>query len=303
MNNPNDSGGSPTLSPPPDPDEHPPTRYTVPAGAVDAHAHIVGDGVSNPYVPERSFTPVPAPPQDYLSMLDATGMTYGVVVQVSAHGTDNSLMVETLRANPDRLRGIAVADYDLPDKQLAELKDAGVVGLRLNTVSGGGIGLDHLADYESLCEEMGWHLQILAQADRLEPIAGRLSKLRVPYVIDNMGYFDVGAGIDSPGWKQLLELAADGGWVKLDGVYRLSKTPPYTDAVAFAQSLLDVAADRCVWGSDWPHVGFWGPMPNVGALLDVLADWAPDTSVRNAILVDNPHALYGFGAGTGSAAG
>jgi hypothetical protein len=47
--------------------------------------------------------------------------------------------------------------------------------------------------------------------------------------------------------------------------------------------------------TDWPHVGFWGPMPNVGELLDVLADWAPDTRVRNAILVDNPHALYGFG--------
>ena len=36
-------------------------------------------------------------------------------------------------------------------------------------------------------------------------------------------------------------------------------------------------------------------MPNVGELLDVLADWAPDPSVRNAILVDNPHALYGIG--------
>ena len=70
------------------------------------------------------------------------------------------------------------------------------------------------------------------------------------------------------------------------------------NAKKYAAALLDVAADRCVWGSDWPHVGFWGPMPNVGALLDVLADWATDTSVRNAILVDNPHALYGFGART-----
>jgi len=295
MNQPNDSRSSAPLSPPPDPHEHPPTRYAVPAGAVDAHAHIVGDGVRQPYVPERSFTPVPAPPEDYLAMLDATEMTYGVLVQVSAHATDNSLMVDTLEANPGRLRGIAVAPYDLPDSELAALKDAGVVGLRLNTVSGGGIGLDHLTDYDRLCQELGWHLQFLAQVDHLERIADRLSNLSVPCVIDNMGFFDVHAGIESPPWKQLLKLAADGAWVKLDGVYRLSQTPRYADAIPFAQSLLDVAPDRCVWGSDWPHVGFWGPMPNVGDLLDVLADWAPDPAVRNAVLVDNPHALYGFG--------
>lgn len=293
MNAPLDS--QPPLSPPPDPDEHPPTRFVPPPGAVDAHAHVVGDGVRHPFVPERSFTPVPAPPSDYVTMLDATGMTYGVIVQVSAHGTDNGLVVEALRAHPDRLRGIAVARYDAPEAELAELKDAGVVGLRLNTVTGGGIGLDHLAEYESLCEELGWHLQFLAQADHLEPIASRLSDLRVPYVIDNLGYYDVDKGVDAPGWQQLLKLVADGAWVKLDGIYRLSKTPPYVDALPFARSLVEAAPERCVWGSDWPHVGFWGPMPNVGDLLDVLVDWAPDPAVRNAILVDNPHALYGFG--------
>jgi len=114
------------------------------------------------------------------------------------------------------------------------------------------------------------------------------------FVHSSVSRFDVDAGIDSPGWKQLLKLAADGAWVKLDGVYRLSKTPQYSDTIPFGQSLLDVAPDRCVWGSDWPHVGFWRPMPNVGDLLDALADWAPERALRNAVLVDNPHALYGF---------
>ncbi len=284
----------PRPSPPPDPNDHPPTRFAVPAGAVDAHAHLVGDGTQYEYVADRSYTPVPAPPQDYLAMLDATDMTYGVLVQVSAHGTDNSLMVDTLKANPGRLRGIAVTPHDLPDKALAELKEAGVVGLRLNIVTGGGVGLDQLDDYERLCEEMGWHLQFLAPSAQLGPIAGRLSTLKVPYVIDNMGWFDTDVGVDAPGWQQLLKLLADGAWVKLDGVYRVSTPPPYTDALPFAQSLIAAAPDRCVFGSDWPHVGFWGPMPNGGDLLDVLADWAPDPATRNAILVDNPHALYGF---------
>ncbi len=35
-------------------------------------------------------------------------------------------------------------------------------------------------------------------------------------------------------------------------------------------------------------------MPNVGDLLDVLADWVPDEAARRRVLVDNPARLYGF---------
>jgi 2-pyrone-4,6-dicarboxylate lactonase len=141
----------------PDPAPHAPARVAVPPGAVDTHAHIVGDT----FVPERSYTPPPASTEDYLHMLDATGMTYGVLVQVSVHGTDNSLLVEALRAHPGRLRGVAVTPPDISDRALAELKDAGVTGLRLNTVTGGGIGLDQLDRLEPVCAELGWHLQFL----------------------------------------------------------------------------------------------------------------------------------------------
>ncbi|HMH91875.1 MAG TPA: amidohydrolase family protein [Streptosporangiaceae bacterium] len=138
------------LCPPPDPAPHAPARVAVPPGAVDTHAHIVGDK----FIPERSYTPPPASTDNYLRMLDATGMTYGVLIQVSVHGTDNSLLVETLRAHPNRLRGVAVAPADLSDRALAELKDAGVTGLRLNTISGGGIGLDQLQGLEPVCREL-----------------------------------------------------------------------------------------------------------------------------------------------------
>jgi predicted TIM-barrel fold metal-dependent hydrolase len=35
-------------------------------------------------------------------------------------------------------------------------------------------------------------------------------------------------------------------------------------------------------------------MPDDAALLDALADWAPDEVTRRAILVDNPARLYRF---------
>jgi predicted TIM-barrel fold metal-dependent hydrolase len=74
-------------------------------------------------------------------------MAYGVLIQVSVHGTDNRLMAETLRANRERLRGVAVVPLGLPDRAYAELKEAGVVGIRLNVLYGGGIGLESLDDY------------------------------------------------------------------------------------------------------------------------------------------------------------
>ena len=37
-------------------------------------------------------------------MLDATGMTYGVLIQVSVHGADNSVMLGVLAAHRGRDR-------------------------------------------------------------------------------------------------------------------------------------------------------------------------------------------------------
>lgn len=35
-------------------------------------------------------------------------------------------------------------------------------------------------------------------------------------------------------------------------------------------------------------------MMGVSDLLDLLVDWVPDEALRNRILVDNPHKLFGF---------
>jgi len=277
----------------PDPLPRSPSRFILPFGAVDTHAHVIGEA----FVSERSYTPPPAPAIAYLNMLDAVGMTYGVLIQVSVHGSDNSVMLDVLDANRDRLRGVAVAPHDLPEAQWRVLRDRNIVGLRLNAASGGGVGLSHLDRYEAIAAEMGWHLQIMVDVRNLaDATATRLSKLRVPFVMDHMGYFAVAEGLESPPARLMRQLMADGAWVKLSGAFRLSDRPDYADVVPFARTLIELAPDRCVWGSDWPHVAFKGRMPNVGELLDLLADWAPDPDVRNRILVDNPGRLYGFPA-------
>lgn len=280
-----------SLCAPPDPTPRRPTRFPMPAGAVDTHAHIIGPP---PYVEDRFYTPPPASGEQYLQMLDAVGMTYGVLVQISVHGSDNSVMLECLKQHPHRLRGVAVAPHDLPESGWRTLREAGVTGLRLNAVAGGGVGLANLDRYEAICEELGWHLQFITNAAQLVEVAPRLAKLRVPAVIDHMGHFSVSEGAESASMRLMIGLVSDGAWVKLSGAFRISTTPPYTDTVPFARALIEAGPGRCVWGSDWPHIAFTGKMPNVGGLLDLLADWAPDDIQRHRILVDNPHKLYGF---------
>ncbi len=286
----------PPACPGPAPDPHPPTRFRVPAGAVDTHAHVIGAPPAYPFVAGRSYTPPEATPDAYIAMLDGTGMTYGVLVQVSVHGTDNRLMLETLRAHPKRLRGIAVIPIGLHDKDLMALKDAGVVGLRLNVLYGGGIGFEKVETFGALARDMGWHLQFLVDAKDVPELSPRLRKLPVPIVFDHWGHFPVSRGLDDPGFRALVDLVRDGAWAKLSGAYRNTVAgPPYADTVPFVRLLHTAAPDRCVWGSDWPHVSHWGPMMNVGDLLDLLADWVPDEAARTRVLVDNAWRLYGFG--------
>jgi predicted TIM-barrel fold metal-dependent hydrolase len=286
---------TPPACPGPDPQPRAPRRFIVPKGAVDSHAHVIGLPPQYPFVANRAYTPPGASAAEYLSMLDRTGMTYGVLVQISVHGTDNRLLMETLAANRARLKGVAVASLDQPERAYDALRAGGVVGLRINTAHRGGAGLDVLDHYGDLCAEMAWHLQILVQAEELPALAPRLAKLPIPVVIDHMGLVPGSEGVKHPGFQALLGLVEDGAWVKLSGAFRLAgPAARYEETAPLARALLEAAPERCVWGSDWPHVATWDEMPNVGELLDLFAAWVPDAATRHRVLVENPHLLYGF---------
>jgi 2-pyrone-4,6-dicarboxylate lactonase len=280
---------------PPDPQPRKP-RLRVPKNACDCHAHVIGDGVRYPYVGERSYTPPEATAQAYLAMHDALGIERGVLVQVSVHGTDNQLLIETLRQHPDRLRGVSVVPPNVTDAELERLAAAGIRALRLNVLFGGGIGFDALEPLAAKATVFGLHLELLADAASLDELAPRLARLEVPFVVDHMGFRPTSGGLHDAGFQALLRLLDNPlAWVKLAGSYRVSsKGGDYRDTIPFAQALVAKAPERLVWGSDWPHVAVPGRMPNDGELLDLLGEWVPDERVRNAILVDNPRRLYGF---------
>src|ERR1700754_3940992 len=103
-------------------------RVETPRNACDTHCHVFGPATQFPYAADRSYTPPDAPLAKYLGMLDTVGFTRGVLVQGSAHGRDNSAMLDALAREPDRLRGVAVADADVAPAELRRWHGLGVRG-------------------------------------------------------------------------------------------------------------------------------------------------------------------------------
>lgn len=275
----------------------PPKDIMLPAGAWDTHAHIIAPNATYPWVETRHYNPNVVNAEDFLDMLDSVGLTYGVLVQVSVHGTDNRALVDALRAHPDRLLGIAVADTGFSDAALAELSDAGVRGVRLLDIVGGGVDIDDLERMAAICAELGWHIQLGMKGVRFPPFVSRLMKLDVPFVIDHMGWCSPEEGVQSEPFRAIEYLARNANChVKLSGAFRLSAMgPPYADTFEFGQRLVEAAPNQMLWGSDWPHVGLYEPdcRPDVGALLDGLAHYTENTAVQNRILKTNPEKLFG----------
>ncbi|MFL1542645.1 amidohydrolase family protein [Pseudomonas sp. O39] len=277
-----------------------PPTFTLPAGAVDCHAHVFLDPRAFPFHQPRSYTPPPALLEAYCAMHRTLGIARGVLVQPSVYGDDNSAQANalvSLRGQGLDYRGVAVVRGNVTDAELDRLGRIGFCGVRLNLLFEGGIAWADVVHLASRLAERNWHLQCLIDISTFPRLTHRLGNLAVPVVIDHMGHFNAEKGAAHPSFQNLLRLLDTGrAWVKLSGAYRLTRQnhPPYSDVQPLAEALVQANPQRLVWGSDWPHPHIRGAMPNDGHLLDLLAGWAPDQATRQAILVSNPEALYGF---------
>ena len=289
---------TPTI-PPPHPDPHPPATFTPPPGACDAHCHIFGPAAQFPFAPDRTYTPPDAGYDQFGRLQERLGLTRAVFVQASCHGTDNSAMVDAIRRGQGRYAGVAMIDGSFTDAEIGALHDAGVRGVRFNFVAhlGGAPAMDEFWQVVGRVARFGWHVVLHFDAVDLPAYVDVLDRLPVPYVIDHLARVDASAGLDQEPFARLCELLRDErAWVKISGAERLSAEGPpgYVDVVPFARAVIDVAPERVLWGTDWPHPNV-RHMPDDGDLVDLLAEFAPDEATRTAILVDNPTRLYEFG--------
>ena len=274
--------------------------WKMPAGSCDCHAHVFGPQTRFPYLPNASYIPHDATPEDYARMLTTIGCERAVLVQPSVYGTDNSCMVAALRSGVFAFRGVAVVDADVTDKELQDLHDAGVRGIRINLASETpGLTLGDAPGLAARIKPMGWHLQFFMDLRKLADAEQKLGGLDIDIVVDHFGHVNADDGVDAPAFRTLLALLKrDNVWAKLIGPYFLSKeAPKYPKVTPLARAVVAAAPDRVVWGTDWPHPAVTRQgvaMPNDGDLADLALEWIPDEAQRKKVLSDNPARLYRF---------
>ena len=273
---------------------HAPASTLLPANACDCHIHIYDQRV--PAVPGARLQPPDASLADYRAIQARMGTRRAVVVTPSTYGTDNRLLLDTLRAAGPQARGVAVLGTEASEAELQTLHEAGVRGVRFNLSFLVGVSADMMVPLSKRLAERGWHLQVNGTAALLQAHEAALSQLACPLVIDHMGQLPQPAGLQHPAWR-LYQRWLDGGhtWFKLSGAYITAQRADLSDVGTVAQALLRQAPERLVWGSDWPHpTKKADAKPDDAAYFNLIAQWAPDATLRHRILVDNPAVLYGF---------
>ncbi|HUL01171.1 MAG TPA: amidohydrolase family protein, partial [Nitrospirota bacterium] len=266
--------------------------------AVDTHAHIFMRGLklaeTRRYVPDYD-----APLDAYLYNLNTNGISNGVLIQPSFLGTDNGFLLEALKKQPKRLRGIAVVQPNVDKETLVILDKEGIVGIRLNLI--GAPIPDFKSDpWPSLLKnvaDLGWQVELQRAARDLPAIVEALLKTHVNVVIDHFGLPDQQLGVNDPGFRSLLSIAAASRrvWLKLSGMYRVGPGSMGETITSAAMPLLrkSFGVDRLIWGSDWPHTQFEKIADYSRARMQ-LNVWLPDLAERKIVLDDTPAKLFRF---------
>jgi len=280
-------------------------QIEFPTGAVDCHAHICGPASQFPYAQERIYTPPDATLNHYESLLQMLGIDRAVLIQPSVYGTDNRAMLAALKADPKKLRGVAVISnhaHEISEKALENLHACGVRGIRCNIVDvadkSAGLPMQTLKALAERIKPFGWHLELLMHVNEYPNLAQVFEKFPVDLVFGHFGYSHVKHGVNDQGFLGLLEMLQNGrAWVKMTGPYRICDGDlPYVDMRPFNDAVIKANPNRLVWGSDWPHVMVKKKMPHDADLCDLLGSWVQDENLRKSILVDNPCILYDFPA-------
>ncbi|MEM8822919.1 MAG: amidohydrolase family protein [Pseudomonadota bacterium] len=276
-------------------------KAALPENACDTHVHMVGGPDDFPLWDGRVEDPADGSFDQWIGRLehhlDTLQMARVVIVHSILYGGDNRVTMESVRRlGRDRARGIALLRDGAPEANLDALAEAGAAGIRLNYVHGGLLSWEGAVEMSPRLAARGMHLQMLMFAhEHADDLYSAVRALPVPVVFDHIGWPDLSLGVETPGFQTLCRMVAEGhAYVKLSGLYRVCDAP-YTEAEAHVRALVAANPERCLWGSDWPHIMLAdAKRPDAGVLLNAFLDTVPEADIRQQILSANPETLYGF---------
>jgi predicted TIM-barrel fold metal-dependent hydrolase len=290
-----------------------PVNFAVPPHACDCHTHIFGDPAKFPFFSGRTYTPETATPEEMAALHRTLHIERVVIVTPSVYGTDNSATLYGMKARGATARGVAVIDDKTPESELELMQQAGVRGIRINLTTAGqddpALARRRFQSDVDRVKSRKWHVQMFTNLMVISAIKDLVASSPVPIVFDHFGGAKADLGLNQPGFSELIALVKSGkAYVKISAAYNVSTQggPDYADVRPLARALIAANPNRILWGSNWPHPPGSTPPGHKsteltllkkiddGLLLNQVPLWAPDATVRQRILVDNPAELYGF---------
>jgi predicted TIM-barrel fold metal-dependent hydrolase len=269
---------------------------------IDCHAHVI-DHRRFPFDDGPGYKPRPdedGPVELYRAVLERNGVQHALLVQPSCYGTDNAAMLDAIRGDPGRFKGIAMVEPDCDEKRLRRLAEGGVVGARFNLVvyKPDAVETALAAGLFDRLRALDWFVQVFATDAQWAAIAEPLRRSGARLLIDHFGTMGPAEAVQRPGFQAVLALGREGrAAIKLSAPFRLSRAgPPYADLEPVAASIVAAfGVAGCVWGSDWPFLNL-APRPDYDGALAALSRWLPGAADRDAVLHGNPVRLFGFEA-------
>ena len=276
------------------------SRPALPKGSCNSQIHVFGDEARYPVRHPNPLYPTPdGTITRALAVNAALGFERLVIVQATIYKNDHSLMFDVLSALPsDTVRGVAVLDETVSDAELQRMHDAGFRAARFNFQKKFGLvpSFDAFHKMFERIRALGWFAKVFVGPDELGEVAPELNKAKGTIVFDHMCRLDFDLGVGQPMFRLLLEqMKRDDRWVMLSNGQRSStQAYPWDDAVPFGRSLYEAAPERCIWGTDWPHVGSPPGTVDDAQILQLFLRYLPDQQAVQRVLVDNPVRLFGF---------
>ncbi len=221
-------------------------------------------------------------------LLRSHGGVGAVLVQPRRLGTDHRHLLANLRRSPLRLRGVACVDDQVLPQTLRDWHAAGVRGVRFDLTGGAplpDLGTPRWLPLIDTMSELGWHLELHVEPERLRPCLARLSSTGLPLIVDHLARVDdlhaqkVVSALCSLAQRQPVH-------VKVSAPYRWNVSDAGGTVARFADAL---GAARLLWGSDWPWPRREDSYQQALRVLDHLG-----ADERPQVCFDNSARLYGF---------
>lgn len=264
---------------------------------VDTHAHVFS--ADGPVVADARYQPgYSATPQAYIAHLDQHDFDYGVLIQPSFLGYDNSQMLAAIALYPQRLKGVAVVPETMALSEMRQLKQQGIVGVRLNLF---GKAVPDLTQrnwqaFLANIQELGWQLELHCPPAYLVLMMPALQHHKAPIVLDHFGRIDPELGLNDPDYQAVLDgLDPERYWIKVSGFYRLATgEQAKTTAHAALEILLEKRLEhRLIWGSDWPHTQHESQI-SYDTAIQFMQQLLPEPDLRQQVLGHNALQLFDF---------